>query len=341
MKNFENEQIRRLILESRSVAITSHHNPDGDAVGSVIALSLLLRKLGKDCLAVVPNDYPAFLKWMPGSNSVTIFKHETDSCRDFIARADLIFCLDYNALHRTVDMENDLRNARGTRILIDQHLEPVISDFSFLYSETATSSTGELVYRFIQMTGFNDLIDHDIAAAIFVGIMTDTGSFSYSCNYPETFDIVARLMAHGISADRIHRLVYDTYSESRLRLLGYCLSEKLVILPDFQTAYIALSKEELHKFNHQVGDTEGVVNYALSIEGVKVAVLMTERKDRIRLSFRSKGTFSVNRMAREHFSGGGHLNAAGGDSFLTLAGTIEKLISVLPQYAGDIRRSEL
>ncbi len=341
MKNFENEQIRRLILESGSIAITSHHNPDGDALGSVLALSLLLRKLDKECLAVVPNDYPGFLKWMPGSETVRIFKNDTELCREFIARADLIFCLDYNALHRTVDMEHDLRAARGTRVLIDHHLEPIMDDFGLIFSETATSSTGELVYRFIQMTGFNSLIDHDIASAIFVGIMTDTGSFSYSCNYPETFEIVAGLMAHGISADRIHRMVYDTYSESRLRLLGYCLSEKLVILPDYQLAYIALSKEELYKFNYQVGDTEGVVNYALSIDGVKVAVLMTERKDRIRLSFRSKGSFSVNRVAREHFSGGGHLNAAGGDSFLNLPATIEKLISILPQYADDIRRSVL
>ncbi len=339
MKNFDIEKVKQLISESRSILVTSHHNPDGDAVGSVLALVLLLRNMGKECVGMVPNDYPGFLKWMPGSEDMAIYSKDTGSNSALISRADLIFCLDYNALSRTVSMEEPLRAAKGVKILIDHHLEPRLEDFDHHFSMVATSSTGELVYRFIQQAGFGDRVDRDIATAIFVGIMTDTGSFSYSCNYPETFEITAALIRTGIQADAIHRLVYDTYSEHRLRLLGYCLSEKLVVLPRFQTAYIALSREELHRFKHQVGDTEGIVNFALSIENVKVAVFMTERKDRIRLSFRSKGSFSVNRMAREHFNGGGHLNAAGGDSFVTLEETIARLIDILPQYAEDILRS--
>ena len=183
------------------------------------------------------------------------------------------------------------------------------------------------------------MIDKHIATGLYVGIMTDTGSFSFSCNYPVTFQITASLLRTGINAEQIHRHVYDTYSENRLRLLGYCLSEKLTILPEFSTAFIALSKAELDRFHHQVGDTEGIVNYALSVESIKLAVLLTERKDRIRLSFRSKGDLSVNRIAREHFNGGGHKNAAGGDSFISLDDTIKKLKEVLVQYREDIVRS--
>jgi phosphoesterase RecJ-like protein len=169
--------------------------------------------------------------------------------------------------------------------------------------------------------------------------MTDTGSFSFACNYPETFKTAAALLSTGINAESIHRKVYDTYSESRLRLLGFCLSEKLTVLPEFSTAYIALSRAELDRFNYQVGDTEGIVNYALSIDNIKLAVLLTERKDRIRVSFRSKGDLSVNKIANEHFNGGGHRNAAGGDSYVSLDDTIKKLKEVLVQYRDDIDRS--
>jgi len=287
---------------------------------------------------MVPNDYPGFLKWMPGTDRVMIFRNNEEKARQAIMSADLIFCLDYSALNRTEKMEDDLRKAPGKKILIDHHLEPVVSDFDYYYSIVKTSSTSELVYRFIEACSWGHLLDQEVATGLFVGIMTDTGSFSFSCNYPETFKITAELIQAGIDAEHIHRLVYDTYSENRLRLLGFCLSEKLTLLPDLHTAYIALSKAELDRFRHQVGDTEGIVNYALSIEGITIAVLMTERKDRIRISFRSKGDFSVNRVAREHFSGGGHRNAAGGDSFASLEETIIRLKEVLAQYKEGIDR---
>jgi phosphoesterase RecJ-like protein len=339
LKNFEFDTIKELVGHGKLVAVTSHHNPDGDAIGSVIAMTLLLRKLGVEAFALVPNDYPGFLKWMTGSDEIIMFKHSEEKAKDIIFRADLIFCLDYNALHRTDAMEDDLRKASGKKVLIDHHPDPVLTDFDFYLSETRVSSTSELLYRFMESCQWLDRVDKDVATGLFVGIMTDTGSFSFSCNYTDTFQTAACLVSFGIDPEHIHRLVYDTYSPERLRLLGYCLSDKLEILPEVSTAYISLSKEELDRFNYQVGDTEGIVNYALSIEDIKIAVLLTERKDRIRLSFRSKGDFSVNRIARDHFSGGGHKNAAGGDSYVPLSETIIKLREVLIQYKDEIDRS--
>lgn len=339
MKNFEYGDIEELIGNNRLFVVTSHHNPDGDAIGSILALTLLLRNMGKEAVAMIPNDYPAFLKWMPGSDKVIIFQQNKDKAREIISSSDMIFCLDYSALNRTGDMEEALRNAKGKKILIDHHLEPVLTDFDFYLSTIRISSTAELLYRFIKGCSWLNGIDKDIATSLFVGIMTDTGSFSFSCNYPETFQITSSLIKTGINPEQIHRLVYDTYSENRLRLLGYCLSDKLIILPEFSAAYIALSKDELERFHHQVGDTEGIVNYALSIDNIKIAVLLTERKDRIRLSFRSKGDLSVNSIARDHFNGGGHKNAAGGNSYLSLDDTTLKLKEVLMQYKEDIYRS--
>jgi phosphoesterase RecJ-like protein len=339
LKNFDYPFIADLITSNRKIVVTSHHNPDGDAIGSALALAGLLRIAGKEVVALVPNDYPAFLKWIPGNDLVIIYQQQEKKAKDFISDADIIFCLDYNALNRTGKMEKELRKSTAKKILIDHHLDPVLSEFDFYLSVIQVSSTSELVYSFIAGCSWLGLINQDIATSLFVGIMTDTGSFSFACNQPETFQTTAALLSAGINAEAIHRQVYDTYSESRLRLLGYCLSEKLTILPEFSTAFIALSRAELDRFQHQVGDTEGIVNYALSIGNIKLAVLMTERKDRIRLSFRSKGDLSVNRIANEHFNGGGHRNAAGGDSYTSLDETIIKLKEVLTQYREDIERS--
>jgi bifunctional oligoribonuclease and PAP phosphatase NrnA len=339
LKNFEYPFIKELIGQSKLIVVTSHHNPDGDAIGSTVAMAALLRKSGRDAMVIVPNDYPAFLKWMNGTSDVLVYQDNHKKADDIISRADLIFCLDYNALHRTGRMESALRKTTAKKILIDHHIDPVLSEFDYHLSTVKVSSTAELVFRFIKGCDLSGFIDQDVATGLFVGIMTDTGSFSFACNYPETFSTAATLLETGINAETIHRLVYDTYSESRLRLLGYCLREKLTILPELSTAYIALSQAELNQFNYQVGDTEGIVNYALSIDNIKLAVLLTERKDRIRISFRSKGDFSVNRLANEHFNGGGHRNAAGGDSFVNLDDTILKLKEVLVQYREEIDRS--
>jgi phosphoesterase RecJ-like protein len=228
--------------------------------------------------------------------------------------------------------------SKATRILIDHHIQPE-NEFDLIFSEVGVSSTSELLFQVVNSIGYGNCITREMAECFFVGIMTDTGSFSFACNRTETFQIAASLISTGIDAERIHRMVYDTYSESRMRLLGRCLGTNMKVLPELATAYIWLTKDELTEFNYQQGDTEGVVNYALSIQNVAVAALFTERDDRIRVSLRSKGEFSVNEFARTHFNGGGHRNAAGGDIFKSMSETLTWFESLLPAYAPEIHKS--
>jgi len=322
----------------KRIVITSHFNPDGDAIGSSLALYHYLAMKEHDVSVMVPNAFPDFLAWMPGSDEILIYEEDNATCDNLLSKAEIIFCLDYNAIHRTGPLQASVMEAGAIKVLIDHHLEPESTHFDYLFSNVDTSSTGELIYDFIVGLGHAELLNKDIATGIYVGIMTDTGSFSYSCNHEKTYRVVADLFKNGIDAGQIHRLVYDTFSESRLRLLGYCLSERLVVLPEYATAYIALSSEDLNRFNYQVGDTEGVVNYALSIKGIVLAAFLTEREDKIRISFRSKGDFSVNELARKHFAGGGHKNAAGGDSYKSLDKTIDEFLALLPAYKDQLTK---
>jgi phosphoesterase RecJ-like protein len=260
-----------------------------------------------------------------------VYRDQQEKCQRTIQQAEIIFCLDYNGLGRLSDAEVPVRNADAIKILIDHHRDPD-PEFNYRISVVDTSSTSELVYDFIAGCGDADLIDQDIAACIYSGIITDTGSFSYSCNNEKTYLITADLYRKGIDGEHIHRLIYDTYSEERLRLLGYAISEKLVVLDEFHTAYISLSKEDLDRFNYQVGDTEDVVNYALSIAGINLAALFCERDGVVRVSFRSKGNFSVNDIARKYFNGGGHVNAAGATSHLSIDETVRIFVNNLPEY---------
>lgn len=322
------KDIEHLINEDpKQIIITSHKNPDGDAIGSSLALFGFLKSLGHNVEIIVPNRFPGFLKWIQNSNLINIYQNEVTKCDELISKADIIFGLDYNAFHRTGIMNDVLLSAKAIKILIDHHLSPT-QDFNIRYSNTNVSSTCELVYNLIESSDLVT-ISKEIAIPLFVGIMTDTGSFSFSCNNPRTFIIVSKLIEQGIDVKEINQLVYDTNSESRTRLLGFCLSERLKVLKQFKTAYIYLSKEDLVKYNYQIGDTEGVVNHALAIEGVQLAALFSEKDDLIRISFRSKSTFDVNQLARKYFNGGGHKNAAGGNSKLSLVDTLEKFESIL------------
>ena len=325
--------MRKQLAASSSIVITTHHNPDGDAIGSSLALYLLLSRLGYNVATIVPNDYPSFLKWLPGSKDVIIYEDSSSVCDRLISEADIIFSLDYNSLSRVKLFTEKLAASEATKILIDHHVDPS-DEFDFVHSRTSISSTCELLYEFIEGIGYINLIDRDIAECLYVGIMTDTGSFSYASNNSQTYEIAASLIKKGIDAEQIHRSVYDTYSENRMRLLGFCLSDRLIVNLKYKTAYIWLTQNDLARFNHQVGDTEGVVNYALSIEGVTLAALFTEGNGRVRISFRSKGEFSVNEFARKHYNGGGHRNASGGDSFIGMAETLKKFDELLPLYFG-------
>lgn len=322
-------EIKKKLTIRKNIVIISHKNPDGDAVGSSLGLYHYLTKYGHNVSVMVPNDFPDFLKWTPTSEDIVIYDQEEEKSQQLLHDADIVFTLDFNAFHRTGKVADVLSELDTTFIMIDHHQEP--DDYAtFMYSDVTMSSTCQMVYHFIEKLDDLDLINEDCASCLYLGIMTDTGSFRFSSTTATTHRVVANLIDKGAKNTLIHEAVYDANSHNRLLLLGRALS-KLVILPELETAYIALSKEDLLEFNYQKGDTEAVVNYALSVKGVKIAALFKENLDDsvIRISFRSKGDFSVNTLAREHFDGGGHHNAAGAVSKLPLNDTVEKFISIL------------
>lgn len=335
MKNTIIQPIFQAISDAAHITITTHSNPDGDAIGSSLALSSFLQKLGKKADIIIPNAFPDFLEWMPGSGDILNWDRQQAKCQDVINNTNLIFALDYNALHRLDKLQYAISTKEVPKVLIDHHISPS-DEFNHLYSDIRVSSTAELVYRFIKDMGHIELMDEDISVNLFVGIMTDTGSFSFSCNRPEVFEITADLIRRGVNPELAHRQVYDTYSENRMRLLGHGLSDRMKVLNEYACAYIYLTKEDLKVFRFRIGDTEGIVNYPLSIKGINLSVLFTEKHDKVRMSFRSKGSFSVNDFVRAHFDGGGHRNAAGGNSYDSLQVTLDKFEALLPGYQNSL-----
>ncbi len=330
-------EYNRLINTNPSIIITTHFNPDGDAIGSALAIYHVLKGAGYEVSVIIPNKFPDFLKWMSASEKIVIFEDaKQNETFKLIKDADLIFCLDYNAMNRIDKMEETIKSAQGFKVLIDHHPNPQINDFQLVYSFTSASSTAELVHNFIELTGLKKFITIEVAECLYAGIITDTGSFSFSCNSAITYKIVASLIEKGIDAENLHRLIYDNFSESRLRLLGFAISQKMMILPEFHTAIITLSEEDLKIFNYQDGDSEGIVNYPLSIREINLSILMTERKDLIRISFRSKGKFAVNKIAAQYFEGGGHKNAAGGNSYISMDETLLKIQDILPKFSENL-----
>lgn len=324
--------IAELLSSRQQIVITVHTNPDGDAIGSALAFGQFLQKLDHDVHIIAPNHFPEFLAWLPGADEILVFEQDVKGSRAVLAAATLVFCLDYNALHRSGSLQDDLFKLTVPRILIDHHREPELDAFLWAYSDTRVSSTAELIYEFIAYYDFDKYIDNAIAQALFTGIMTDTGSFSYAINQAETLEIAAKLVRSGLDAVWVHQQVYDTFSENRLRLLGHAISNCMLVFEEFSTAIIQLSKEDLQKFHFQIGDTEGIVNYPLQMKNIKMAVLITEKKDTIRFSFRSKGSFSVHEVAKAYFNGGGHANAAGGSLKTDMSSAVKQLIDVLPEY---------
>ncbi|NCO63672.1 MAG: bifunctional oligoribonuclease/PAP phosphatase NrnA [Flavobacteriales bacterium] len=328
--------IKQLFLTQKNIVIVPHKNPDGDAMGSTLGLYHYLKKYHHNAKVISPNDYPAFLKWIPGDNTVLKYDSDTEMCHKLIADADIIFTLDFNALHRTGGMESNLEQSKAIKILIDHHQEPH-NYASYIFSDVSKSSTCEMVYDFITMLEDHSLIDSDIATCLYLGIMTDTGSFRFPSTTSTTHRIIADLIEKGANNTFIHNQVYDTNSHERLQLLGCALSN-LKVIPELKTAYISLSQDELNKYHFKKGDTEGFVNYGLSLENIVFAAIFIENKQEgiIKISFRSKGSFSVNDFSRAYFNGGGHINAAGGISELSLNETIKKFISILPNYSNAL-----
>jgi len=324
------------IKAAKRVAVLTHTNPDGDAIGSSLALALALGKIGLDAQVVIPDGLPDFLRWLPGIERSTTFAYKRDKAIEIIEGADLIFCLDFNDPKRLNGVEDVLQKSSAKKILIDHHQEPLkFTDIAI--SETWRGSVGEMIYLFIDEVLGGEVMDKDIATCLYVAIITDTGNFNYASSYSEIFHIVGDLMKYGIEKDSIYASVYDAFSEDRMRLQGYCMQEKMVVLPEYHTAYISLTDEELKKFNHRKGDTEGFVNIPFSVKGIKFTALFVEKKDLIRASFRSRGLFPVNHVATEHYHGGGHINAAGGDSFLSMEETLAGFEALLPGYANMLK----
>lgn len=332
MKNTDITKIKNLLSSPKKIIIVPHKNPDGDAVGSSLGLYLFLKKHLHEVTVIAPNDYPDFLKWMPEEQSILKFESQREASKKLIDNADIIFTLDFNALHRTGEMEIPLQDSKAIKIMIDHHQQPD-GYATYMYSDTSMSSTCEMVYNFIDMLGEAALITSEIATCLYAGIMTDTGSFRFPSTTSKTQQVAANLMEKGADNSAIYNAIYDTNTSDRMQLLG-CALKNLNVLPDFKTAFITLSQEELNSFNFRKGDTEGFVNYGLSIENIVFAAIFIEHKQEgiTKISFRSKGDFSVNEFARSHFEGGGHTNAAGGKSDLNLKDTVEKFITILPSY---------
>ncbi|EAR12026.1 hypothetical protein PI23P_11852 [Polaribacter irgensii 23-P] len=333
------EELKGFLGTARKIVIVGHRNPDGDAMGATLGLKHYLDKKGHQATVVVPNEYPDFLHWLPGSETTQRFDWQNAQSHKAIDASDIIFLLDFNALHRVgPDMQKNLEKYPNDFVMIDHHQQP--DDVKYMYSDISICSTCQMVYQFIEINHDLNLIDAAIATCLYTGIMTDTGSFRFRSTTSTTHRIIADLIDKGAQNDIIHNKVYDANSYGRLLLLGQALSN-LEILPEHKTAFITLTEAEKNKFDFQKGDTEGVVNYALSLKGIIFAAIFIEDAEQkiIKISFRSKGSFSVNQFSRNHFGGGGHDNAAGGKFDGVMEATIKYFMSLLPRYTHELNTS--
>ncbi len=326
------DDIRTVFLNPCKVLILTHKNPDGDAVGSALGLQSILNNLGHTANVVIPDDSPAFLKWLPGHGGIAINDRKSvDIIHKLFTECDLIICADFNTPERMGEVEKSFVQYPKPAFLIDHH--PVQQDFTRLQLvDPSKGSTSELVFLMIRKLKLVEFVGTDAATCLLAGIMTDTVGLKVSCSYPEIFETVAELMRLGADKDRIYFEIYNMFSADRMRLLGYSLDKNMKILPEYRTAYIALTIKELNSYRHKKGDTEGFVNYPLSIAGIVFSVLFTEQNDHIKLSLRSRGSFPANEFAQKYFNGGGHKNAAGGRFFGTFQEALARFESVLEEY---------
>lgn len=327
---------------SKRFVILTHQNPDADAIGSSLGWKLYLQKKGHTATVIIPNECPSNLRWMPDFAEVITFDQNAQTValsKKLLQEADVICCLDFNALHRIKGLGVLAQNSQAFKILIDHHIDPE-SFADFVFSDTTRAATAQYILEIIQQLGDGPLIDKSIAECLYAGIMTDTGSFRHGSTTPEVHLAVAELMKTGLNVNYVHRSIFDNNSLGRTRLLGYVLSEKLTYLPEYRTVYMTISMDELKRFNSEIGDTDGIVNFGLSLENVVMSVLLIERRDEIKLSFRSVQDFSVRDLANKYFSGGGHKNASGGRTGTSLTETVNLLLSVLPEYQTQLLNVE-
>lgn len=330
-------QALKTVLETpQNIVIIPHKNPDSDAIGSTLALWHYLKNKGQQSVIIAPNDYPEFLKWMPGEREIIKYDTQKEQAEQLINNANVIFTLDFNNLSRIGEMETIVSSSNATFIMIDHHQQPT-NYAKFMYSDTKMSSTCEMVYNFIGFLGDEKMITPEMASCLYSGIMTDTGSFRFSATTSTTHRVIASLIDKGANNAEIHNAIYDTNSLNKLQLLG-CALKNMVVLEEYNTVYITLSKEELQRYDFKKGDTEGFVNYGLSLKGIKFAAIFIENQQEpyVKISLRSKGNFSVNEFSRTHFNGGGHTNAAGGRSDDSIEATTKRFEEILIEYKNEL-----
>jgi bifunctional oligoribonuclease and PAP phosphatase NrnA len=324
------KQISKLFSSSENILIICHINPDGDSIGAQLALYHYFKSTGKNVTLLAPNNLQEFLKWMDGAGQINIFIKDRKKCRVLIDEADLIIMVDFNQANRLGEAEESVISSRAKKVIIDHHLNP--ENFAdLIISDPTMCSTSELVHELICLVNGANFMNKSYAEALYVGIITDTGNFEHGSYSSRTFRIVAELLDSGIKKETIINLIYNNFSSDRLRLQGFALNQRMVVIPEFNTAYIYLSKDDMKEYNHVKGDTEGFVNMPLSIKGINFAALFIEKDNFIKLSFRSKGQFPTNEFASQYFSGGGHLNASGGEYFDTLDNAIAYFLKVLKE----------
>ena len=325
-------ELKKFLEQPRHIVITTHHKPDGDAMGSSLGLYNYLIQQGHHTTVITPTDYPDFLAWMPGNGDVIIYTENVEKSAELVAGAEMIFCLDFNTLSRINELGELVRGSNALKVMIDHHLEPEDFD-NYRHWDINACASAQLVYDFIvNQLNNKQLINKDVAACLYTGIMTDSASFKLPNTTSGVHRIVADLIDLGAVNWHIHDLVYSNMSEDRLRFTGHCLTNKLEVLHEFNTSLITVNKQELEHYNVETGDTEGIVNYGLNIEGIRLTAFIVERKDKIKLSLRSKGEFPANEICKKYFKGGGHRNAAGGESTDSLEEVIQKFKSILPEY---------
>lgn len=317
--------------EPRKIVITMHQKPDPDAMGSSLGLKDFLLSFGHQITVISPTNWPEFLNWMPGANEVLDFEAEGGKSIQAISEADIIFCLDFNALYRTKHLAPHIEAASATIVLIDHHQQPQTTSFHYGISDTAKSSTSQMVYDFIINSGFGSRLSIATAECLYAGVMSDTGSFRFESTSADVHRMIAHLKDLGLEHFKIHELIYDNYHENRLRFIGHVLSHRMEIFYEYNTALIAITKKDLLRYQIKTGDSEGLVNFPLSIKGIQLAALVIDRDEERKWSFRSKGNFNTNEFARKYFNGGGHFNASGGKSDESLEATVERFKKVIKE----------
>lgn len=328
-----------LLQQPKNIVITTHQKPDGDAMGSSLGLFHFLQILGHQVTVISPTNWADFLKWMPGADKVIDFEKEQEKAKTITEKADVIFCLDFNTLSRIKHFGNIVESANAIKVLIDHHQQPQENVFTYGVSNTAKSSTCEMVYDFIVAAGFQSKINIDIATCLYTGTMTDTGSFRFSSTTAAVHKMVAFFLELGINHTKIHDNIFDSFLENRLRFIGNALLNRMEVFYEYNTAVMCIPKTDLKKYDIKTGDTEGLVNYLQSITGIKLAAIVIDREEERKWSFRSKDGFDVNEFARKHFEGGGHKMAAGGRSGDSLQNTYNYFLTVIKQYETELNKN--